>query len=85
MSVDDRVGGRRANQLRPLSCELGLLNRADGSVRYSQGTPLGCVFVVLFCCHRMLVCCGLTSTTDEGVIVASYDVPWLVTIDCVPV
>ena len=31
-----RADARKANQIRPLSCELGLLNRADGSARFSQ-------------------------------------------------
>eukprot|EP00455_Lapot_gusevi_P011838 TRINITY_DN1553_c0_g2_i1.p1 TRINITY_DN1553_c0_g2~~TRINITY_DN1553_c0_g2_i1.p1 ORF type:complete len:244 (+),score=19.74 TRINITY_DN1553_c0_g2_i1:53-733(+) len=32
----ERAQDRKANQIRPISCELGLLNRADGSARFSQ-------------------------------------------------
>jgi exosome complex component RRP46 len=33
---EQRLDGRLFNQLRPMMCEQGLLNRADGSVKYSQ-------------------------------------------------
>lgn len=33
---DTRDDERKNNQIRPIECEFGLLNRADGSVRYSQ-------------------------------------------------
>eukprot|EP00823_Brevimastigomonas_motovehiculus_P009290 TRINITY_DN895_c0_g1_i1.p2 TRINITY_DN895_c0_g1~~TRINITY_DN895_c0_g1_i1.p2 ORF type:complete len:387 (+),score=151.08 TRINITY_DN895_c0_g1_i1:45-1163(+) len=41
-----RLDGRKANQLRTIECERSLLNRADGSVRYTQGqtTVLVAVF-----------------------------------------
>lgn len=32
-----RGDGRKANQIRPLAVEQGLLNRADGSARFVQG------------------------------------------------
>eukprot|EP00735_Rhodelphis_limneticus_P014048 TRINITY_DN8027_c0_g1::TRINITY_DN8027_c0_g1_i1::g.20140::m.20140 TRINITY_DN8027_c0_g1::TRINITY_DN8027_c0_g1_i1::g.20140 ORF type:complete len:244 (+),score=33.61,sp/Q9LX74/EXOS5_ARATH/43.27/2e-43,RNase_PH/PF01138.16/4.1e-28,RNase_PH_C/PF03725.10/0.087 TRINITY_DN8027_c0_g1_i1:69-800(+) len=32
----ERADGRTANQIRPLACEQGLLNRADGSARFSH-------------------------------------------------
>ncbi|KAF0700694.1 Aste57867_8748 [Aphanomyces stellatus] len=36
---DERRGdGRLVQEIRPLSCEQGLLNRADGSARFSHGT-----------------------------------------------
>lgn len=37
MSSLKRKNGRQWNQLRTLSVELGVLNRADGSVKYTQG------------------------------------------------
>ena len=41
-----RPDGRFAHELRPMACELGLLNRADGSCRFSHGdsTVLASVF-----------------------------------------
>lgn len=32
-----RADGRRASQLRPIKCDRGILSRADGSVRWTQG------------------------------------------------
>jgi len=37
MPAASRKDGRRDNQLRAIACELGLLSRADGSARYTQG------------------------------------------------
>lgn len=33
----DRADGRTPNQLRPLACSRGILNRAHGSANWSQG------------------------------------------------
>lgn len=33
----DRADGRTPNQLRPLSCSRGVINRAHGSASWSQG------------------------------------------------
>ena len=34
---NSRIDGRTSTQLRPLACEQGILNRADGSARFMQG------------------------------------------------
>lgn len=36
-STTTRRDGRKANQIRPLAAEQGILNRADGSARFVQG------------------------------------------------
>jgi ribonuclease PH len=36
-TMGPRGDKRDANQLRPLACEVGVLERADGSARFSQG------------------------------------------------
>ena len=37
MAEPSRPDGRNPNQIRPLVCSRGLLHRADGSARWSQG------------------------------------------------
>jgi ribonuclease PH len=34
-----RSGGRTNNQVRAVTSELGLLNKPDGSAKYTAGTP----------------------------------------------
>ncbi|OQS01950.1 U4/U6 small nuclear ribonucleoprotein Prp4 [Thraustotheca clavata] len=38
ISMDKREDGRSVQEIRPLACEQGLLNRADGSARFNHGT-----------------------------------------------
>ena len=53
----DRIDGRKANQLRPLTCSRNVLNRAHGSASWSQGKffPLK-LFDFSFAGHLSIVC-----------------------------
>lgn len=46
MDSTTRRDGRKANQIRPLAVEQGILNRADGSARFIQGNT--CVLAAVY-------------------------------------